>query len=196
MDSRPSWKWSFLLILKNTTLNLAKKILCLVFSAVLSSACSQNQPLDKPRTKQPDFGKKIDGLISFTVPLMSVNELLNNKDKFIIFDAREKEEFDVSHIPDAIYLGYSDFNAGNIKNIPKEKNIVIYCSIGYRSEKIGEKLLRLGYKNVYNLYGSIFEWANEKYPLVGSNGKTTNRVHSYNKSWSKWVTNEEIKTVW
>jgi rhodanese-related sulfurtransferase len=163
---------------------------------VLSSACSQNQPLDKPRTKQSDFGKKIDGLISFTVPLMSVNELLNNKDKFIIFDAREKAEFDVSHIPDAIYLGYSDFNADNIKNIPKEKNIVIYCSIGYRSEKIGEKLLRLGYKNVYNLYGSIFEWANEKYPLVGSNGKTTNRVHGYNKSWSKWVTNEEIKTVW
>jgi rhodanese-related sulfurtransferase len=163
---------------------------------VLSSACSQNQPIDKPRTKQPEFGKKIDGLISFTVPLMSVNELLNNKDKFIIFDAREKAEFDVSHIPDAIYLGYSDFNAGNIKNIPKEKNIVIYCSIGYRSEKIGEKLLRLGYKNVYNLYGSIFEWANEKYPLVGSNGKTTYTVHSYNKSWSKWVTNEEIKTVW
>jgi rhodanese-related sulfurtransferase len=127
---------------------------------------------------------------------MSVNELLDNRDKFIIFDAREKAEFDVSHIPDAIYLGYSDFNAGSIKNIPKEKNIVIYCSIGYRSEKIGEKLLRLGYKNVYNLYGSIFEWANEKYPLVGSNGKTTDRVHGYNKSWSKWVTNEEIKTVW
>ncbi len=163
---------------------------------MLSSACSQNQPLDKPRTKQPDFSKKIDGLISFTVPLMSVNELLNNKDKFIIFDAREKAEFDVSHIPDAIYLGYSDFNVVRIKNIPKEKNIVIYCSIGYRSEKIGEKLLRLGYKNVYNLYGSIFEWANEKYPLVSSNGKTTYTVHSYNKSWSKWVTNEEIRTVW
>ena len=177
-------------------MNLAKKILCLVFSAVLSSACSQNQPIDKPRTKQPAFSKKIDGLISFTVPLMSVNELLNNKDKFIIFDAREKAEFDVSHIPDAIYLGYSDFNVGRIKNIPKEKNIVIYCSIGYRSEKIGEKLLRLGYKNVYNLYGSIFEWANEKYPLVSSNGKTTYTVHGYNKSWSKWVTNEEIKTVW
>ena len=163
---------------------------------MLSSACSQNQPLDKPRTKQPDFSKKIDALISFTVPLMSVNELLNNKDKFIIFDAREKNEYDVSHIPDAIYLGYSDFNVSRIKNIPKEKNMVVYCSIGYRSEKIGEKLLRLGYKNVYNLYGSIFEWANEKYPLVSSNGKTTYSVHSYNKSWGKWVTNDEIRTVW
>ena len=177
-------------------MNIAKKILCLVFPDVLSSACSQNQPLDKPRTKQPDFSKKIDALISFTVPLMSVNELLNNKDKFIIFDAREKNEYDVSHIPDAIYLGYSDFNVSRIKNIPKEKNMVVYCSIGYRSEKIGEKLLRLGYKNVYNLYGSIFEWANEKYPLVSSNGKTTYSVHSYNKSWGKWVTNDEIRTVW
>jgi rhodanese-related sulfurtransferase len=181
---------------KNTTLNLAKKILCLIFSVVLSSACSQNQPLDKPKTKQPEFGKKIDGLISFSVPLLSVKELFNNKDNFIIFDAREKEEFAVSHIPDAKYLGYSDFNANQLKDIPKESNVVVYCSIGYRSEKIGEKLLRLGYKNVYNLYGSIFEWTNEKYPLVSSNGKTTNRVHGYNKSWSKCFTNEEIKTVW
>ena len=83
-----------------------------------------------------------------------------------------------------------------LEDIPKESNMVVYCSIGYRSEKIGEKLLRLGYKNVYNLYGSIFEWANDKYPLVGSNGKTTNRVHCYNKSWGKWVTNDEIRTVW
>lgn len=177
-------------------MKIAKKILCLVFSAVLSSACSQNQPLDKPRTKQPDFSKKIDGLISFTVPLISVNELSKNKDKFIIFDARERAEYDVSHIPEAIFVGYSNFNVESIKNIPKEKQIVVYCSIGYRSEKIGEKMLRLGYKNVYNLYGSIFEWANEKYPLVSSNGKTTNTVHSYNKSWSKWVTCKEIKTVW
>lgn len=177
-------------------MNLAKKILCLVFSALLSSACSQNQPLDKPKTKQPDFGKKIDGLISFTVPLISVKELYNNQDKFIIFDAREKAEFDVSHIPDAKYIGYSDFNLNRLKDISKESNMVVYCSIGYRSEKIGEKMLRLGFKNVYNLYGSIFEWANEKYPLVNANEKFTSNLHSYNKSWSKWVTNKEIKTVW
>lgn len=177
-------------------MNIAKKILCLVFSAVLSGACSQNEPLDKPRTKQPAFGRKIDDLISFTVPVMSVNDLFNNKDNFIIFDAREKIEFDVSHIPDAIYLGYADFNANRLRHFPKESKMVIYCSIGYRSEKIGEKLLRLGYKNVYNPYGSIFEWTNQKYPLVDSNGKPISTVHSYNKSWSKWVTNEEIKTVW
>ncbi|NBU36070.1 MAG: rhodanese-like domain-containing protein [Bacteroidetes bacterium] len=196
MDRRSSWKWSFLLILKIPTLNLAKKILCLVFSAVLSSACSQNQPLDKPKTKQPEFGKKIDGLLSFTVPLLSVSNLIKNKDNYIIFDAREKEEFEISHIPDAIFLGYSDFNEIRLKDIPKESSIVVYCSIGYRSEKIGEKMLRSGYKNVYNLYGSIFEWVNENYPLVNAKGKFTSNLHSYNKSWSKWVTNKDIKTVW
>lgn len=177
-------------------MNILKNILCLSFSIVLSTACSQNQPLDKPKTKQPEFGKKIDGLLSFSVPLMSVKELFNNRNKFIIFDAREKEEYEVSHIPGAKYIGYSDFNLTQLEDIPNESNMVVYCSIGYRSEKIVEKLLRLGYKNVYNLYGSIFEWANEKYPLVSSSGKTTYTVHSYNKSWSKWVTNEEIRTVW
>jgi rhodanese-related sulfurtransferase len=177
-------------------LKITKKIICLVFSGLLSGANAQYLPTEKPKTKQPEFGRKIDLLISFTVPIMSVNDLFNNRDNFIIFDAREKVEFDVSHIPCAIYLGYDDFNVNKLNHIPKESKIVIYCSIGYRSEKIGEKMLRLGYKNVYNLYGSIFEWANRKYPLVKTDGKLSNTIHTYNKSWSKWVTNEEILTVW
>lgn len=177
-------------------LNISRKTLLLFFSAIFSAACSQNAPENKPHTKQAEFGKKIDQLISFSVPLISVNELFENKDNYIIFDARELEEYQVSHIPKARYIGYSDFESNNLQNITKESKIVVYCSIGYRSEKIGEKLLRLGYKNVYNLYGSIFEWANERYPLHDSKENITYSIHSYNKSWSKWVTCKEIKTVW
>ena len=106
-------------------MNIFKNILCLSFSIVLSTACSQNQPLEKPKTKQAEFGKKIDGLLSFSVPLMSVKELFNNRNKFIIFDAREKEEYEVSHIPGAKYIGYSDFNLTQLEDIPKESNMVV-----------------------------------------------------------------------
>ena len=42
-----------------------------------------------------------------------------------------------------------------------------------RSEKIGKKLLDMGYTNVKNLYGSIFEWANQGNILVDQKGSET-----------------------
>jgi len=64
---------------------------------------------------------------------------------------------------------------------------VVYCSVGYRSERIGEKLLDKGFTNVYNLYGGIFDWINNDYPLVDIADQPIQKVHGYNEDWSKWV---------
>jgi predicted sulfurtransferase len=66
-------------------------------------------------------------------------------------------------------------------------SVVVYCSVGYRSERVGEHLLAMGFKDVKNLYGGIFEWVNNGQAIVDRNGKFTNQVHTYNKSWSKWL---------
>ena len=50
----------------------------------------------------------------------------------------------------------------------KSDTIVLYCSIGYRSEKIGEKLVEMGYGHVFNLYGGIFEWVNRDLPVYNA----------------------------
>ena len=50
--------------------------------------------------------------------------------------------------------------------IAKDAPIVTYCSVGYRSGKMAERLQAAGYTNVRNLEGSIFKWANEHRPLV------------------------------
>ncbi len=55
--------------------------------------------------------------------------------------------------------------------IGEESKVVVYCSVGYRSEKIAEKLKAAGYKNVFNLYGGIFEWENQNLPVYDSNGE-------------------------
>ena len=69
--------------------------------------------------------------------------------------------------------------------------IVVYCSLGIRSEKISEKLKAEGYSNVRNLYGGIFEWKNKGFEVFDSEGKETEKVHAYSKSWSKWLKNGE-----
>lgn len=135
-------------------------------------------------------------MLQFDVPLISVEELAKKQDEVVLLDAREKDEYDVSHIKDAKFVGFKDFDEKALKNIPKDQDIVIYCSIGYRSEKIGERLAKMGYKNVKNLYGSIFEWANQGKPLVDKNGKPTTTVHGYNKNWSQWLDGSKVKKVW
>ncbi len=133
------------------------------------------------------FDEMLQLLLSNTVAQITVDEL-EQTDGVCLLDAREWEEYQVSHIEGAQYIGYKNLNKDILENIPKEQTIVLYCSVGYRSEKIGEQLQKMGYTNVYNLYGSIFEWVNQGNPVVDENG-TTKRVHTYNKRWSQWLEN-------
>jgi len=104
--------------------------------------------------------------------------------KFI--DARSLEEYKVSHIKDALWVGFDSFELHRMENIPKQTPLVIYCSIGYRSEKITEKLQNAGFEKVLNLYGGIFEWVNQD-QQVFKDGKATKDVHAFSKTWGIWL---------
>lgn len=151
---------------------------------------------DFNRTINPEFEKEVDSYLDYSVPAITVKNLIAIKDDVILLDAREMKEYKVSHIPGARYVGYDDFDESTLDGIDKEQRIIVYCSIGYRSEKIGEKLRKLGYENSYNLFGSIFEWANAGQPLVDNEGNTTHKLHTYNKKWSKWVNEGAAEKVW
>jgi rhodanese-related sulfurtransferase len=137
--------------------------------------------------KNIEYKNMLDSMYEHTVPLITVDSLHHIKGAYIL-DTRENKEFDVSHIKNARNVGFLWFDMRKVYDIPKDATIVVYCSVGYRSEKIGEKLLKNGYKHVYNLYGSIFEWVNEGYPVYKTNGVQTSEIHTYNAKWSKWVT--------
>lgn len=70
--------------------------------------------------------------------------------------------------------------------MPKFALVIVYCSVGYRSERIGEKLQDAGFINVQNLYGGIFKWVNEGMPVYNSIGPTK-QVHGYSRSWGVWL---------
>jgi len=164
----------------------------IAFIFFLNVGCAQ-VPQDRPHLANERFDKRVTELIDFSVPVISVQDLHKNLSDYIILDAREKEEFDISHIQGAQYIGYNKFRKKSIKEIPKDSKIVIYCSVGYRSEKIGKKLQKMGYTNVQNLFGSIFEWINQGYPVVDNLNHPVFKVHTYNKKWSQWV--DEDKAV-
>tara|TARA_R110000850_G_scaffold254614_1_gene380169 strand:+ start:58136 stop:58633 length:498 start_codon:yes stop_codon:yes gene_type:complete len=126
-----------------------------------------------------------------TIPYISAEELkmLQSNTDFLLVDTRERKEFEVSNIDSAVHVGYNQFSIRQFTNFVTDKNqpIVVYCSLGIRSEDIGEKLKKAGYTNVKNLYGGIFEWKNKGFSVVDSDGNKTEKVHAFSKQWSKWL---------
>ena len=118
-----------------------------------------------------------------------------NLSKAVVLDVREKGEFEVSRLKNAIWIGYDDFDISRIDSIDKEREIIVYCSVGYRSSKIGEELIESGFKNVKNLYGGIFKWANENRPIYNDSSQTT-EVHAYNRKWGQFLTNPVLLKVY
>jgi rhodanese-related sulfurtransferase len=138
---------------------------------------------------QSSIPQVLKNLNKQSVPYIKVEEL-KDKNNLIYLDAREPKEFNVSHIKNAIQVGFDHFKIQNVTSTVKDKNatIVVYCSIGVRSEKIAEKLLKSGYKNVYNLYGGIFEYKNTGGKVVNNQNQETDSVHAFNKEWSVYLT--------
>jgi len=124
-----------------------------------------------------------------SVPYMSVQELAMEKNDVLILDSREPKEYKTSHLKNAICVGYDFFSVDSIQDqLPnKDAKIVVYCSVGIRSETIAEKLKKAGYTNVYNLYGGIFEWKNKDFTVFDSEEKETENIHTFNEAWSQWL---------
>lgn len=122
-----------------------------------------------------------------SVRQLSTEQLANwiadtNRVTPLLVDAREAEEFSVSHLEKARNLK----SPREVKLVAasNQQPIVVYCSVGYRSSALAEKLQRAGFVDVSNLEGSLFQWANEGRPLF----RGTNQVrvvHPFNAKWGK-----------
>lgn len=144
------------------------------------------------KCKTKDYSEKLESLYNHTVPLITAKELAEEKkhqNPIVLLDIRSPKEYAVSRIEGARLIDYDHFSDSEVKDIPLDAEVVVYCSVGYRSEKVGEKLLALGYTNVQNLYGGIFQWKNDGLEVVNKENIPTDSVHTYNKSWSIWLIN-------
>lgn len=159
-----------------------KKLITLLFFISIDF-CSVAQRIQVENTA---YQLLLKTLLSHSVPEMSVNELTKKNNTVLLLDAREPKEYQISHLKDAKLVGYEKLDSSYLKNIPKNQPIVVYCSVGYRSEKVAEKLLQQGFTNVHNLYGGIFEWKNQSQVLVNDKG-VTDEVHAYDKTWGIWL---------
>jgi rhodanese-related sulfurtransferase len=132
------------------------------------------------------FQSLLQGLLAHSVPEVSAQGC-QGMAQALRLDARERHEYEVSRLPGAKWVGYTAFQEETLRGVPKSQPIVVYCTVGYRSEKIAERLRGMGFGQVYNLYGGIFAWKNAGFPVVDAQGKPTERVHTYNEDWGRWL---------
>ncbi len=125
-------------------------------------------------------------LVPGNLPYIEVKELQDKHHQVILLDARSWEEYSVSHLKKAVWVGYESFRINRVKDLPREATIVVYCSVGYRSDLLGETLKQAGFSNIYNLYGGIFAWVNQGLPVYAQ-GIPTQKIHPYSPVWGFWL---------
>lgn len=121
-----------------------------------------------------------------TISSNSLNEQMRNGE-VILIDAREPDEYAISHINGAVNYGFQNQNTHLLEDIAKDSKIVVYCSIGKRSEDVARSLQQLGFNNVQNLWGGIFDWTNHGFEVQNAHGEQVLQVHPYNSLWGVWV---------
>ncbi len=164
------------------------KILNIFLIALFFAACAKPQQVAKNSDPLQDIKQTVRAKFP-SVKQLSTNDLdawLKDakREKPLLLDARKPEEFAVSHLPGAINAGDETQVAEALKNYPKDKPVVAYCSVGWRSSMLAEKLKNQGYASVENLEGSIFQWANEGREIYHENLRVT-QVHQFDKKWGE-----------
>ena len=131
-------------------------ILCL--TAALCGCTAQDQPA--PDTAAQSATVQEDAPYT-QIDTAQAARLMQTEKDYIILDVRTEEEYKSGHIPNAICIPNETIGNGEIGAL-KDKNqlILVYCRSGRRSKEASEKLVAMGYKNVYE-FGGIITWTGE-----------------------------------
>ena len=85
----------------------------------------------------------------------------------VVLDVRTPAEFAEGHVPGAINIPHTDL-AARVTEIAaaREKDIVVYCKSGVRTEEALGVLGKAGFKRLYHLKGDYTRWTEESRPAV------------------------------
>lgn len=86
----------------------------------------------------------------------TMQRMIRENSNIVVIDVRTRDEFYGKRIPGAINIPLQDISE-KIGNVVRDKNevIILYCEYGGRSRKALNKLVNMGYVNVFNLDGGI-----------------------------------------
>ena len=98
-----------------------------------------------------------------TVKQLSATELKNKiqqQDSVFLLDVREPHEFQYAHIADSVLIPLNQIPQ-RLTELDPQREIVVICHHGMRSQQAANYLDRSGFTNIANLKGGIDAWSCE-----------------------------------
>jgi len=90
--------------------------------------------------------------------------LLEKNRNIFLLDVRTPQENSQARLPGTVLIPINEFER-RIKEVPRNRTILVYCAVGSRSKPVAEFLSKNGYKDVYNMTDGIVGWYRNGYPL-------------------------------
>ncbi len=95
----------------------------------------------------------------------------------VLLDVRTLEEYEEIHLKDALLLPVQELSQETLNSIglgegAKNKEIVLYCRSGARSQTAYNVMKSLGYTNIKSVAGGMIHWQEDQYPLTESGAYT------------------------
>jgi len=130
-------------------------IFSIVILAIFSGCISDTKPSEKSRYTD--------------ISVQQGKEMVDRGEVFIL-DVRTPEEYAAGHIKGSTLLAVQDIPeqelGEKLKDIPKDRKILVYCRTDRRSTQASQILVENGFSEVYNMKGGIIGWMNAGYEVV------------------------------
>jgi rhodanese-related sulfurtransferase len=109
-------------------------------------------------TRPPEKAQYID------TSVQQAKEMIDKGDVFIL-DVRTQEEYNTGHIRNSTLIPVQDLSK-RLNEVPRDRDILVYCRTGGRSTAASEILANNGFTRIYNMKGGITEWTKAGYEVV------------------------------
>ncbi len=105
-----------------------------------------------------------DPLTTAVAPDALLGRLDDGEKAPYVLDVRTAEEFVSGHVPGAVNIPY-DQVASRLAEVPKDRDVVLYCRSGRRAQLAAEVLADKGYSRLQHLQGDMPAWAAQGGPV-------------------------------
>tara|TARA_R110000824_G_scaffold401771_1_gene615700 strand:- start:382142 stop:382987 length:846 start_codon:yes stop_codon:yes gene_type:complete len=124
-----------------------------------------------------------DNLAAHEISPGDVVKKVNSNKGVILLDVRTLEEYEAVHLKGALLLPVQELTQDTLNDIglgedAKDREIIIYCRSGARSQTAYNIMKTLGYTNIKSVSGGMVHWQEDNYPLTESGSYTGPTVKS------------------
>ncbi len=99
------------------------------------------------------------------VSVVQLDQLRKTNHAHLLLDVREPQEVVTAAIDGAVNIPMDQLSA-RVRELPRDREIIVMCHLGQRSERVAAMLRAEGFTNVKNLIGGIEAWSTEVDPSV------------------------------